>query len=112
MPDDLPTDVEQQVLLAVWRLGEEAYGVPVRDELEEVAGRSVSASAVYSTLVRLERKGWIDSSMGDPTPERGGKAKRFFRITGTGKEALRTARETMDRLWAGVERPATSGGEG
>lgn len=103
MSDDLPSDVEQQVLLAVWRLGEEAYGVPVRDELERTAGRQVSAGAVYTTLVRLEKKGWLGSSMGDPTPERGGKAKRYFRITDDGIESLRAARAVMDRLWDGLE---------
>lgn len=103
MPDDLPTDVEQQVLLAVWRLGEEAYGVPVREELEDVAGRSVSAGAVYATLIRLEKKGWLRSSMGDPTPERGGKAKRFFRITPGGRAAVREARRVLQRLWDGLE---------
>jgi len=74
--DDLPTDVEQQMLLVVWRLGDDAYGVTIRDELERAAGRSVTAGAVYTTLVRLEQKGWLRSSMGDPTPERGGKSKR------------------------------------
>lgn len=103
MSDDLPSDVEQQVLLAVWRLGDEAYGVPVRDELERVAGRTVTAGAVYATLIRLEQKGWVRSSMGDPTPERGGKAKRFFRITSDGVEAVRDARAVLDRLWDGLE---------
>jgi len=106
MADDLPTDVEQQVLLAVWRLeeGEDgAYGAPVRDELERTAGRSVSAGAVYTTLVRLEKKGWLRSSMGEPTPERGGKAKRFFVITEEGVGALQDAREVMERLWEGLD---------
>lgn len=103
MPDDLPTDVEQQVLLAVWRLGDDAYGVPVRDELERVAGREVTAGAVYATLVRLEEKGWLDSSMGDPTPQRGGKAKRYFAITAEGMAAVRDARAVLERLWDGLE---------
>lgn len=103
MSDELPTDVEQQVLLAVWRLGDDAYGVPVREELEDVAERSVSAGAVYATLVRLEKKGWVRSTMGDPTPERGGKAKRFFRITAGGMAAVREARTVMERLWEGLE---------
>ncbi|MGD2070161.1 MAG: helix-turn-helix transcriptional regulator [Gemmatimonadota bacterium] len=105
MSGDLPSDVEQQVMLAVWRLGDEAYGVPVRDELERTAGREVTAGAVYTTLVRLEKKGWLRSSMGDPTPERGGKAKRFFRVTSDGVEALGAARAVMERLWDGLEVP-------
>ncbi len=109
MSGDLPSDVEQQVLLAVWRLGDEAYGVPVRDELEETAGREVTAGAVYTTLVRLEKKGWLRSSMGDPTPERGGKAKRFFRITADGMESLRAARAVMERLWDGLQSPDPAG---
>ena len=109
MPEDLPSDVEQQVLLAVWRLGDEAYGVPVSDELERTAGRSVTAGAVYTTLVRLERKGWLRSRMGDPTPERGGKAKRYFRITDAGVTALRDARAVIDRLWDEIEDPRARG---
>jgi DNA-binding PadR family transcriptional regulator len=101
--DDLPSDVEQHVLLAVWRLADEAYGVTVRDELEATAGRGVTAGALYTTLVRLEKKGWLRSTMGDPTPERGGKSKRFFRITGSGVAALHEARSVMERLWEGLD---------
>jgi PadR family transcriptional regulator, regulatory protein PadR len=103
VPDDLPTDVEQQMLLVVWRLDEDAYGVTIRDELERTAGRSVTAGAVYTTLVRLEQKGWLSSSMGDPTPARGGKSKRFFRITPTGVAAVEGARAVLDRLWQGLD---------
>lgn len=106
MSHDLPSDVEQQILLVVWRLGEEAYGVPIRDELERLTGRSVSAGAIYTTLVRLERKGWLQSSMGDPSPERGGKAKRFFSVTADGAGALKESREVMARLWDGIEAAA------
>ena len=103
---ELPSDVEQQLLLVVWRLGDEAYGVPIRDELERLTGRSVSAGAIYSTLVRLERKGWVASSMGEPSRERGGKAKRFFRVTADGAGALKEAREVMARMWDGIEAAA------
>jgi DNA-binding PadR family transcriptional regulator len=109
MSHDLPTDVEQQVLLTVWRLDEGAYGVPVRDELERVAGRSVSAGAVYTTLVRMEAKGWLTSSMGEPTAERGGKAKRFFRITPYGVEAVGRARGVLERLWEGLDSAPAAG---
>ncbi|MGD8321772.1 MAG: PadR family transcriptional regulator, partial [Gemmatimonadota bacterium] len=92
MAPDLPSDFEQQVLLAVWRLGEEAYGAAVRDELEARTGRDVAQGAVYVTLVRLEKKGLLRSRMADPTPVRGGKAKRYFRITPEGMEGAREVR--------------------
>ena len=108
MADDIPSDFEQQVLLAVWRLGEEAYGGSVRDELEERADKSVTQGAVYVTLVRLEKKGMLRSWMSDPTPIRGGKAKRCFEILPSGIEGLRAARSAMDRLWDGLPRKAES----
>ena len=97
-----PSDFEQQVLLAVWRLGENAYGTTVRDELEARTDRSIAQGAVYTTLIRLEKKGLVGSSMADPTPIRGGKAKRFFRITAEGVQGVHAARRTMDRLWDGL----------
>ena len=102
MADDVPSDFEQQVLLAVWRLGEEAYGASVRDEIEERAGKSVTQGAVYVTLVRLEKKSWLRSWMSDPTPVRGGKARRCFEILPAGIEGLRAARNAMDSLWEGL----------
>lgn len=104
MAPDLPSDFEQQVLLTVWRLGEEAYGAAVRDELEARTGRDVAQGAVYVTLVRLEKKGLLRSRMADPTPVRGGKAKRYFRITPEGMEGAREVRHLMDRLWDGIPR--------
>lgn len=106
MNEKAPSDFEQQILLVVWRLGDEAYGVPIQDELERLANRTVTAGAVYTTLVRLETKSWLTSSMGQPTAERGGKAKRFFQITPTGAGALKSAREAMDRLWEGIDAQA------
>lgn len=102
----VPSDFEQQVLLAVWRLGDEAYGASVRAELEERTGRSVAQGAVYVTLMRLEKKELLRSRMADPTPVRGGKAKRFFVITADGMEGVQTARRTMDALWDGLPDPA------
>lgn len=93
------------MLLAVWRLGDEAYGASVRSELEEQAGREVTQGAVYVTLVRLEKKGLLTSRMSDPTPVRGGKAKRFFRITPAGVRGVEKAREVLDRLWDGLPEP-------
>lgn len=111
MSGNVPSDFEQQVLLAVWRLEEAAYGTTVRDELEARTGRSVSQGAVYTTLVRLEKKGLLSSRMSDPTPVRGGKARRFFRITEGGRAGVAAARHTMDRLWEGLPAPASGAGD-
>jgi len=104
----VPSDFEQQVLLAVWRLGEEAYGASVRDELEARTGRDVAQGAVYVTLVRLEKKGLLRSRLSDPTPVRGGKAKRCFEILPAGIAGVTAAREAMERLWEGL--PDTAAG--
>lgn len=106
MPPDLPSDFEQQVLLAVWRLGDDAYGATVRDELERRTGRDVAQGAVYTTLVRLEGKELLASRMSDPTPVRGGKARRLFRITPRGMQGVQAARTVMARLWDGLPDPA------
>jgi len=98
----IPSDFEQQVLLAVWRLGDKAYGASVREELEIATGRDVAQGAVYITLVRLEKKGWLKSSLSDPTPVRGGKAKRYFQIVPAGIAGVKAARTAMDRLWDGL----------
>ena len=103
----IPSDFEQQVLLAVWRLGEQAYGATVRDELESRTGREIAQGAVYVTLIRLEKKELLTSRLSDPTPVRGGKAKRFFTITPKGVEGVKAAREAMDRLWEGLPEAAT-----
>ena len=96
-------ELEQLTLLAVVRLGDEAYGASVRRELETIAGRSVSIATVYVTLVRLEKKRFLTSWETDPEPVRGGKAKRCYRITTSGSRAIRRARDAMDRLWQGLE---------
>lgn len=106
MAPNVPSDFEQQVLLAVWRLGNGAYGAAVRDEIEERTGRSVAQGAVYVTLVRLEKKGLLRSHLSDPTPVRGGKAKRYFEILPEGIEGVTAAREALDRLWQGLPDPA------
>ena len=87
------------LLLAVVHLGEQAYGVPISRELEENRGRSVSVGSVYAALERLEAKGLILSELGDPTPERGGKAKRYFRITKEGLRQIHETRRVLTRMW-------------
>ena len=96
--DDRLSKLEELVLLALVRLRENAYGVTIRRELGERAKRDVSFSSVYTTLDRLERRGYVASRMGDPTPERGGRAKRYFRIEAPGIKALNSSRETIARL--------------
>jgi DNA-binding PadR family transcriptional regulator len=94
--------VELLVLLALIRVGDEAYGVPISDEIEAIYGRSVSVGSVYITLGRLERKGLVSSRLGEPTAERGGRAKTYFRPTAKGLREVRLARRTLMRLWQGV----------
>lgn len=102
MTPGVPSDFEQQVLLAVWRLGDGAYSASVRDELEARTGRDIAHGAVYITLVRLEKKRLLRSRLSNPTPVRGGKAKRFFEILPAGIEGVKVARETLARLWDGL----------
>jgi len=93
-------EFERAVMLAVLRLGDEAYGVAIRHELEYRLKRGVSFGAVYTTLDRLLGKGLVSSSIGDPTPERGGRAKKFFLVTRAGSAALDHARRASRAIWA------------
>ncbi len=98
---ELPTltDLEHILLLVVATLGADAYGVRLREELAARTGRDVAIGSVYAALERLERRGYIAGSVGDPTPERGGRAKKYFRLEPEGLEALRAYRAVLDRLW-------------
>jgi PadR family transcriptional regulator, regulatory protein PadR len=101
-------EMELMVLLAVVRLGDDAYGVPISKELLILAKREVALGSIYAALERLEEKGFVTSSLGDPTPERGGRAKRYFRVTPKGVRALKTTRAALTNLWSGV--PLLEGG--
>ena len=92
-------EFELMILLAVINLGDEAYGVPISRELERHRGRDVSVGSVYAALERLENKGLVASTLGDPTPERGGKAKRYFRITRSGLRQVQETRQVLSKLW-------------
>jgi len=94
--------LEHIVLLAVMRLGESAYGVTVRGEIENTTGRALSIGAAYATLVRLESKGFVKSYAGEPTAERGGRAKRYFRVTVDGKRALRRTHDAIQKMRDGL----------
>ena len=100
-------ETEQYVLLAVARLGDDAYGVTVRQEIEERAGQPIAIASVYVALDRLEGKGFAASWLSEPTPERGGRAKKHFRLTAEGAVALEAARAAMDRMWGGLDLPAS-----
>lgn len=93
---------ETLVLLAVFRLGNRAYGVEVREEIEGRTRRDVSYGAVYTALDRLERKGFVSHELGESTPERGGRARKYFRVEPAGREALRDARQALGLMWEGV----------
>lgn len=98
-------EFELMILLAVIHLGDEAYGVPISRELEAHRGRDVSVGSVYAALERLEVKGLVASSLGDPTPERGGKAKRYFRVTHEGLRQVHDTRRVLTRLWQALPDP-------
>ena len=96
-------ELEQLVLLSALRLGPNARATGVREELAAQGGRRVARGAVYITLDRLVKKGYLSSSLADPTVERGGRPQRFFTMTTKGKDALRVSRDALVRLWSGYE---------
>lgn len=96
-------DMEHLVLLAILRLGQEAYGITILDEVSARSGRDVSRATVYVALKRLEQKGFVSSRLGESTPERGGRAKRYYRMKPAGLKALRESRAMFLGLWRDVE---------
>ena len=95
------------VLLAVMRIGDAAYGMPIAREIENVSGRHVACGSVYFALERLEAKGLVSSALGEPTAAPGGRAKRYFRATAGGVREVHDARRTLTRLWEGMPRYRT-----
>jgi PadR family transcriptional regulator PadR len=102
MPRNLLTDFELMILLATLRVGDEAYGVQIAREIESTGGRSVLLGAVYAALERLERTDLMVSRLGEPTGERGGRAKRFFRVTPRGLRAVKETQRALVSLWNGI----------
>ena len=96
-------EAEQMILLAAWRVGEEATGAAIRKELANRGERKLTVSSIYVTLMRLQKKGYVTSRLANPTPVRGGKAKRFFAVTDAGISMLRESRRRMDQMWEGME---------
>ncbi|MEL6537417.1 MAG: helix-turn-helix transcriptional regulator [Bacteroidota bacterium] len=99
-------EFEEIVLLAVAILGDDAYGVTIREEITDRTGRKVSIGAMQSALKRLETKGYLESEMGEATPTRGGKRKRYFKVTQAGMSSLRAARDVRNQMWDAIPNPA------
>lgn len=96
-------EFEHIVILALLRLAGRAYGVTVRQEIEARIGREVSIGAIYATLDRLETKGYVKSQFGEPTPERGGRSKRFFHVTGKGMSAVNRTHRAVQSMTQGLD---------
>jgi DNA-binding PadR family transcriptional regulator len=102
MGRNLLTDFELMILLAVLRIGDDAYGAAIVREIEQVGGRSVMLGALYAALDRMERNDLVTSTLGDPTPERGGRAKRYFAVTTRGLRAVKETQRALVALWSDV----------
>ena len=98
----LLTRAEEYVLLAVLKLGEEAYSLPILEHIEQATQKKWTLGGIYIPLYRLEEKGYLESDLGSPTRERGGKRKRYYRITRRGKDVLKKHREIQSAMWAAV----------
>jgi DNA-binding PadR family transcriptional regulator len=96
------------IMLALMRLGVPAYGVPIAREIEDASGRVIALATLYAVLARLEKKGLIASHLGEPTAERGGRAKRYFRVTAKGLREVRDTQRVFTSLWQGI--PTLKGG--
>ncbi len=106
----LLTDFELMIMLAILRLRDDAYGVPISRELEDTAGRITTLGAVYLALDRLEQQGLVASTLGESTAQRGGRAKKYFRVTAKGLRAARATQRAFVALWTGI--PELEGGAG
>ena len=99
----LLTRAEELILLAIWRLEEDAYCVPILDQVQDVSNKICTLGSIYITLHRLEKRKFVESELGNPTAERGGKRKRFYRVTSAGVEALRITHKVEKAMWDGIE---------
>jgi DNA-binding PadR family transcriptional regulator len=103
------SNFELMVMLAIIRIGDDAYGVSISNEIEETTGGEILLGSVYDALTRLEDKGLISSVLGEATAERGGRAKRHFRATSKGIRLVRDTQQSLMKLWKGL--PQLRGGE-
>lgn len=94
--------VDLVAMLAMMRLGEDAYGVSIAREIEETTGRTLAFASLYLTLDRLEQNGLVRSELGEPTAERGGRAKRYFQVTAKGLAEVKAARRSLTKMWSGI----------
>lgn len=99
---EILTKLEEMVLIAVLRLKNKAYGISIYNFITELTGKEVSVSSVYFPLERLVRKGYLQTLKGDPTPQRGGLSKRYYRMTGAGIKALKENRQLYETAWQGI----------
>jgi len=95
-------EFEQFLLLSILKLGDNAYGSSIRQLLADTIGRDVTIGALYTTLERLDKKGLLDSHMGEATPERGGRAKKYFKVTAKGQHALTRSKRALTSMWENV----------
>jgi len=102
MPKTTLGDLELLILLAVLRCDEAAYGVTITDAIRDRTGRKLARAAVYVTLQRLQKQGLVGSELGEPLPERGGKARRYYRVMEPGMELLRGTQRAYERMWDGL----------
>jgi PadR family transcriptional regulator PadR len=102
MPRSHLAEFELIVMLALLRVGEDAYGVPILREIEKHTGREAALGSVYAALDRLEKKSFVSSTMGAATPERGGRAKRYFQVTQQGLREVRKTRQSLIKMWQGL----------
>lgn len=99
---EILSKTEELILLAVWKLKDNAYGVPIRDYLIEITGKKFSIGGVYVPLDRLVRKEYLKTNQGEPTPERGGMSKRYYTLTAEGIEVLNQSKKIYDEMWSGL----------
>ncbi|GAB5410439.1 MAG: hypothetical protein BalsKO_28040 [Balneolaceae bacterium] len=98
----LLTRSEEYILLAVWKLQDDAYSIPIQEKLNEITGKEWSLGGIYMPLERLEKRGQLMSTLSESTPERGGRHKRIYKLTPAGKKALREIYEVQQTIWAGI----------
>lgn len=103
----LLTRAEELILLSIWQLNEDAYCIPIRQRISDITGENWSLGSIYMPLDRLVKKGFLDSYLSDPTPERGGRHKRIYQLTKAGKEALLKVREVQRAMWARIQELST-----
>lgn len=100
----LMSRIDELILIAIWKLGEDAYGMAIREEIIRATGINWLLGAIYGPLARLHRQGFVTAVKGEPTPERGGRAKVYYTLTPAGKTALKTIREVSIAMWKGSRR--------